>query len=397
MFTKNTLLAGAVAAAAAFLSAGAWAVDARGSVYGDIRYGLDYSDSSGPVSNGNDVGSDTDLRDLNSYIGIKASGEVGDVRVFGMYETYVSGEYAAILSFQSQRQLYAGVTTGVGTVAYGRMITDYAQAGIAVDPFYNTSLASANGGPAGTTSLSPGAVPPTFNSFGISPLFTGDTPVLATIGAGTQGQQLTYTTPSMMGVTVNSAVFFDRADDSQTTGEESHDYGIGAAWRGMGITAGVQFLQVNDEVGSGTFIGAAGTAGNGTGDATATRLHGSYAGSNFGFGLSAERIDLQGAGVTDEDYLFASGWFGVMRGTRLAASFGMVNEAVDVSTGASAEGTGTTLGVFHDVIENFTIHTGVTLLDLKDNDVSGPDAADDTFIVALGASYKFDLGFSNAK
>lgn len=387
MLKMSKLLAGAIGAAAAVVcSTGAFA-DSKGSVYGDIRYGLDYSDSSGPVSEGNDVGADTDLRDLNSFLGVKASSGQGDIRVFGVYETYVGGEYASILSFQSQRQLYAGVATPAGTVSYGRMFTEYAKTGIAIDPFVNTSLASANGGPAGTASISPGAFPPAFNSYGQSPLFTGEAPVLANLGGGIQGAQLAYDSPTFFGVTVNGAVFFDRNDDSPTNGEESHDYGLGFAWSGMGINAGVQWLQVNDEVGGGTFLGAGGNSGNGTGDATATRLHVGYSASRFGAALSAERIDLQGGGVLDEEYLFASGWFGVTQGTRIAASVGMTNET-------TFEGTGIQAGVFHDVIDNFTVNAGASWYDLHEDSTNSPGpAVDDTYIVALGASYKFDLGF----
>lgn len=395
MLKMSKLLAGAIGAAAAVVcSTGAFA-DSKGSVYGDIRYGLDFSDSSGPISSGNDVGADTDLRDLNSFFGVKASSGQGDIRVFGAYESYVGGEYGSILSFEAHRQLYAGVGTPFGTVAYGRMFTEYAKTGIAIDPFYNTSLASANGGAAGSASLFAGLAPPSFNSYGQSATLTGEAPMIGAIGAGVQSGQLAYETPTFFGVTMNGAVFFDRADDS-TTGEESHDYALGASWSGMGLNAGVQWLQMNDEVGAGTFIGACGTSGNGTCDATATRLHAGYSAPRFGIAASYELIDLQGFGgaeLPNEEYYFLSGWFGVTQGTRLAASVGMTNETLDPGTGNSAEGAGVQFGVFHDVIENFTVHAGGSWYDLKENDQSGPSAADDTYIAAVGASYKFDLGF----
>lgn len=391
MLKMSKLLAGAIGAAAAIFGSTGALADSKGSVSGDIRYGLDMSDSSGPVSDAADTGADTDLRDLNSYVGIKASTGQGDLRVFGVYETYVGAE-TSIASLESSRQLFAGVSTGLGTVSYGRMFTDYAKTGMAIDPFYNTALASANGGPAGTATIAPGTVPPTFTSFGLSPLFTGESPILGPIGAGVQPNQLSFESPNIFGLTLNGAVFFDRNDDSPTnagTGEESHDYGAGLAWNGMGITAGVQFLQVNDEVGGGTFLGALGNGGGATGDATATRLHASYAAQRFGVAISAERIDLQGAGILDEDYYYASGWFGVMPGTRIAASVGMTNET-------GFEGTGIQLGVFHDVIDNFTVHAGASMYDLHEDSVSGPGpAVDDSYIVAVGASYKFELAFSS--
>lgn len=397
MFTKSKLLAAAISAAAAVLcSTGAYAVDAKGSVYGDIRYGLDFSDSSGPVSLGNDVGADTDMRELNSFIGVKASGGVGDISVFGVYESYIDQNLQAFLQLEASRQVYAGVNTPIGTIAYGRMFTDYAKAGIAIDPFYNTSLASAFGGTAGSAVLFPGLGAPTYNSYGQSPMFTGETPFInGLLNAGVQGNQLTYTTPSFGGVTVNGGVFFDEADDSNTNGQEAHDYAFGTSVNLFGVKAGAQFLFVNDEVGQSAFIGAGGTNGSGNGDAMATRLHASYGGSNFGVGVSAERVDLQGAGAADEDYLFVSGWFGVTQGTRIAATWGMTNETLEPLNGSSAEGTGIQLGVFHDVIENFTVHAGGSMYDLKENDQSGTFNADDTYIVSVGASYKFDLGFTN--
>ena len=388
MLKMSKLLAGAIGAAAAIFGSTGALADSKGSVSGDIRYGLDMSDSSGPVSDAADTGADTDLRDLNSYVGIKASTGQGDIRVFGVYESYVGADFS-FLSLESSRQLFAGVSTGFGTVTYGRMFTDYAKSGIAIDPFYNTALASANGGVAGSAASAPG-FPPTFTSYGISPFFTGEAPYLGALGSGVQPNQLAYESPNLFGLTFNGAVFFDRNDDSPTnagTGQESHDYGAGLAWNGMGITAGVQFLQVNDEVGGGQFIGALGAGGGGNGDATATRLHASYAAQRFGVAISAERIDLQGAGILDEDYYFASGWFGVMPGTRVAASVGMTNET-------GFEGTGMQVGVFHDVMENFTVHAGASMYDLHEDSVSGPGSAvDDSWIAALGASYKFELGF----
>lgn len=391
MLNMSKLLAGAIGAAAAVFCSTAAFADSKGAVYGDIRYGLDYSDSSGPISNGNDVGPDTDLRDLNSFIGVKASSGQGDIRVFGAYETYVSGEYASILSFESQRQLYAGVATPFGTVTYGRMFTEYAKTGIALDPFYNTSLASGNGGAAGTNSLGTGVFPPGFTSYGLSPLWTGETPVLANLGAGVQAAQLAYESPTFFGATVNGMVLFDRNDDSATTGQENHDYGLGASWSGMGINAGVQWIQANDEVGAGTLLGACGTSGNGTCDSQATRVYAGYSAPRFGAAASYELIDLQG--TTNEEYYFLSGWFGVTQGTRVAASVGMNNETLDFATGGSSEGTGVQLGVFHDVIENFTVNAGASWYDLRDNDLSGTDNADDSWILAVGASYKFELGF----
>lgn len=399
MFTKSKLLAAAISAAAAVLcSTGAYAVDAKGSVYGDLRYGLDHSDSSGPNSDAADRGPDTDFRELNSFIGVKAAAGTADWSAFGAYESYVDG---ALLGADTSRQKYIGVNTPFGTVAWGTMLTDYAKAGLAVDPFYNTSLASGVGGPPGSAGfpLLGGINAYTLTSFGLSPFLTGDLPLNlqalgATIAGANQANQIAYTSPAMGGVTINAALFIDENDDSATgpTGGESHDYGLGASWSMMGIKAGVQWLQINDNVGAGSFFTTPTTLTVGSLDSDALRLTAGYSGSNFGVNVSAERIDhhtVSGGQFPDEEYMLVSGWFGVASGTRLAASYGRTNET-------GFEGNGVQFGVFHDIVESFTVHAGASMYDLTEDQISGPGpAVDDTVTFALGASYKFDLGFTN--
>jgi predicted porin len=397
MLTKSKQLAGAIigAAAAILCSSGAFAAEGKGSVFGDLRYGLDFSDSEGPVSDAADVGHDLDFRELNSYIGVKGSAGEGGWTAFGAYESYIEG---AVISADTSRQRYIGASSPFGTLTYGTMFTEYAKAGLAIDPFYNTSLANATGGVPGSVGLVAGGINAySLVSFGLSPLLTGDItvniPLLGVAGGGIQSNQIAYTSPTMFGTTVNAAVFIDEADDSATgaAGGESHDYAAGASFSMMGINAGVQYLQINDEVGFGTFASTPGNLGSGL-ESNAVRLHGGYAASNFGANLSVERVDhvtVGGGPAPDEEYLFLSGWFGVAKGIRLAGSVGMTNET-------GFEGTGVQFGVFHDVLENFTCHVGAAFYDLHEDQITGPGpAVDDTYVVAMGASYKFDLGFSS--
>lgn len=140
-----------------------------------------------------------------------------------------------------------------------------------------------------------------------------------------------------------------------------------------GITAGVQLLDINNAT---TWAIAD--------DSEAARVYGGYTANRFGVGVSVEKLNFGGTPV-DAEYYMASGWFGVTENTRLAASYGNENES-------GAEGDSLRLGVFHDVIDNFTIWAAALRFD-GDNAQSG--IVND--VVTLGASYKFDLGFSTAK
>jgi hypothetical protein len=397
MLKKSELLAGAVAAAAAVLSSGVIAADAKGAVYGDLRFGVDYSETSAPAS------ADTDFREPNGYVGAKGSVSQGGWSAFGVFEQYAD---AQAIGLDTPRQTYGGVTGPMGTISFGAMFTAYAKAGLAVDPFYNTSLASATGTAAGTTGVVVGPLNlgTTYVSFGQSPLLTGDLALNpALLGAssgrfgGIQENQLAYETPSIAGLTINAGVILDEADDSSAgpTPGEAHDYALGATWGMDGLSASVQYLQINDDTGLPTFATTPGSllavvAGGGF-ETDALRVTAGYATDQMGVAASYELVDhetLGGAPVPNEEYMLLSGWFGVAPGTRLVASWGRTDD-----TGFS--GDGIQVAVFHDVVQNLTVHAGGSFYDLHDDRITGATGTTpDAYIVAVGASYKFNLGFS---
>jgi hypothetical protein len=92
-----------------------------------------------------------------------------------------------------------------------------------------------------------------------------------------------------------------------------------------------------------------------------------------------ELVDLPGTALAN--YFMASGWYGVRDDTRIAISVGAEDDT-------PTRGDSLRAGVFYDVIENFTIwgagryynHSGAANADAN--------------VVTLGASYKFNLGFS---
>lgn len=369
MVTKSKLLAGAAAAAALMGSTAVMAgeLDAKGSVYGDVRYGFTYVNDDGFTT------AEDDLGDNGSFFGIKASTTVGDITAFGVYERVmdtddcvnpVTGSGTSSTSFcqgngDYVRQAFGGIRTALGTVTYGHQETQYSQMARRFDPFFNTGVSG---------SLGVGVFP----GFGAS--HGGSVMSAPTFTLGQTNNQLNYISPEIAGVTANLAYFSN--EDAGAT--EDPDMGIGVDFSMAGLKAGVQHLRIRSTMASTT----PNFAVNAGGETDLTAISVGYAQNRFGAGLLAERFDDRTNPALDGETLQLSGWFGVVQGTRIALAAGMTNEYF-------TEGRSVTVGVFHDVIDNFTAHVAATRLE-GDADSGTPDAE----AITLGASYKFDLGFN---
>lgn len=347
MLKMSKLLAGAIAAAAVCLSSGVSAAEMKGAAYADLRYGLDYFEDSNSTNP-----SDVNFENHGSFWGVKGSASQGGLTAFGAYERWLDADAQAAIDIV--RQSYAGLMTEFGTVQYGTFATAYMESGRKLDPFYATGAAGV-GQP--TATIWGG------QSHGMS--FLANDAVSSFFGGGFAPNQLAYTTPSLFGATGNVAVFFDDGAGEN----EQNDYAAGLEWAGMGITAGVQYLEDNNDGTVNTNLGLGENQ-------EALRLYGGYAAQRFGANVSAERLDLIGA--NDADFLMVSGWFGVLPGTRVAASAGMENET-------GAEGQSFRVGVFHDVMDNFTTH--VVYRNYNNTDATLPDDQ----VISVGASFKFEL------
>jgi hypothetical protein len=371
MLRNSKLLASAMAAAAACFASWASAAELKAAAYTDLRYGLDYfndAHSTNPA--------DVNFDNHGSYWGVKGSAEQGGVTAFGAYERWLDAD--TIAGIDLARQAYAGVKGVWGVAQYGTFATAYMETGRKLDPFFATGAAGV-GQPSFTIAGG--------QSHGLSNL-TADrvTTLFGGGGGGFAPNQLAYTTPGLFGVTANVAVFFDDSAGANTR----DDFAAGVEFSEWGITAGLQYLDANNDT---TTIGppAAPPAGN-TGlpeDQEAYRLYAGYAQKLFGVGVSAERIDRNlNSGPTpaddDQDYLMVSGWFGVLEGTRIAASYGLENETV-------SEGDSLRFGIFHDMLDNFTTHVAYRRF-------NGTTAgALDDQVVTLGASFKFELSGSTTR
>lgn len=349
MLKKSLLLASAAASIAASVAAPAHAAEVRAAAYADLRYGIDYFDDKASSP-------DVNFDNHGSYFGAKGSAEQGGIVAFGGYERWLDAD-ATNGNYDLARQAYAGVKTAYGTLEFGTFGTAYMEAGRKLDPFYATAAAGV-GRPVG---LAFGG-----QSHGQSALAgDGNANSIATAatigGAGFVANQLAYTSPALFGVTLNAAVMFD----DNTTTAAADDFAGGVEWNQWGITAGAQVIDAN-------------AANTNTGLAAGTeayRGYASYAAKSFGGGVSAERIDLPSA--HNQDYIMASGWYGVMDGLRAVASYGLENET-------AAEGTSFRVGAFYDVLDNFTTH-------IVYRNFNGKGAVPDDQVVSIGATFKFEL------
>lgn len=349
MIKKSLLLATAAAAAAASFAAPVSAADVKAAAYADLRYGIDYFNDKNSAAP-----SDINFDNHGSYWGFKGSTEQSGIVAFGGYERWLDANVTNS-GYDLARQAYGGVKTAYGTLQFGTFGTAYMESGRKIDPFYATAAAG-TGRPSATFAGG--------QSHGLSGLAAdGNASTSPTGGAGFVANQLAYTSPTLFGVTVNGAVMFDH----DTTKGAADDFAGGVEFNSWGITAGVQYLDAN------SLSGNTGLA-NGT---EAYRAYGGFNQKRFGANVSAEKIDRR-AGLIDQSYLMASGWFGVMEGTRVAASYGMENET-------AAEGSSLRVGLFYDLLDNFTTH--VVYRSFNSTKKGGSDDQ----VISLGATYRFEL------
>lgn len=336
----------ATAALAAVMAAPASALETRGALYGDLRLSLDFTED----------GDDHTFTatDNQSIWGLKFSTERGGVRVFGAYERFIDADEPAVpgTPVEVTRLAYLGLASQCGTIKFGRHATTYSEVGRKLDPFYNTTVSGTD------DALAAGSLAGGGNSHGTATGFNADA-----FGNAYVADHLAYESPALFGVRGNVALILDESG----TGDQDHDYGAGLEYAGDGVTAGAQFLDVN---GANALTWGA--------DLEAARFYAGYAQPRFGAGVSWERIDLPG--TVTQNYLLVSGWYGLRDDTRIAVSVGAEDDT-------PTEGDSLRAGLFHDVIENFTVWVAGRYYNRSDS------TALDANVVTLGASYKFSLGF----
>ena len=314
----------------------ATAQEASTELYGAFRYSYNHADP----------GDSTHWASANnaSRLGVRGELSDGGLTAFFDLQTGVNIDAETIGGAFTQRYYFAGVRGGFGTVSIGRQSTAYKMAGLRMDPFYDSSTLSAGGG-VPTTGLFAGA------SFGLSNLTNGFA-----------DRTLSYTSPSLGGITANAAAYIDTDSD--------HDYGLGIGYRAHGIDAGVQYHEVD----------AGRTWASTLGVDHAVRGHAGFARQGvFSLGTSLERVEA----VTGEtqDFLYAAGTVNVTPRVALAGGVGHVEDSGAVQPVA---GTAFHTGVFFSLFPQMRLHALFSHLDAA----AGPDRAN----LGAGLTYQFVLG-----
>lgn len=312
------------------------AQEASTELYGDFRYSYNHADP----------GDSTHWASANNASRLGVRGELSDGGLTAFYDlqTGVNIDAETIGGAFTQRYYFAGVRGGFGAITIGRQSTAYKMAGLRKDPFYDSSTLSAGGG-VPTTGLFAGA------SFGLSNLTNGFA-----------DRTLSYTSPSLGGITANAAAYIDTDSD--------HDYGLGIGYRAHGFDAGVQYHEVD----------AGRTWASTLGVDHAVRGHAGYARPGvWSVGTSFERVEA----VTGEtqDFLFAAGTVNVTPRVAMAAGVGHVEDSGGVQPVA---GTALHTGVFFSLFQQVRLHALFSRLDAA----TGPDRAN----LGVGLSYQFVLG-----
>ena len=305
---------------------------------GTFAGSVSYSDS-------DTVGSDLDVDNNGSNIGLFASAQEQGIRAFVNYERGFDRYSPTSTNTEDRdfvREFFGGVThADYGTLSLGRMSTAYKRAGMRVDPFYDTSLSGFNG-----LLSNEGA------SFGLSNLTNGFT-----------SNTLAYASPAFGNWSGNAALYAN--DNGSNQGDDDNDFGVGGTYEDLdgGWQAGAQYLDVNGNVVFGFPVPGG----------QALRVHGSYGVETWSLGASAEIVDIDGG--DKREYLFLSGTYQWSEKIQLAAAVGSTKDT-------PFDGEAITAGAFYEVFKNFNTYAGVRFATLD---------AEDTLAIATGLRYSFEV------
>lgn len=290
-------------------------------------------------------GSDFDVENNASSIGLFGSAQEGGIRAFVNYERGFDRFNNTSTNTEDRdfvREFFGGVThADYGTVTLGRQSTAYKRSGVRIDPFYDTSLTGIN-----ERFANEGA------SFGLSNLTNGFT-----------SNTLAYASPAFGNWSGNVAVYAN--DNGSAQGDNDNDFGIGGTYEDIdaGYHVGAQYLDVNGNVVFGFPVPGG----------QALRVSGGYGQNNWSLGASAEIVDIDAG--DKRKYLFVSGTYQWNADLQLAAAVGSTKDT-------PFDGEAITLGAFYEVFKNFNTYAGLKFAMLD---------PDDTMTIATGLRYSFEV------
>jgi len=310
---KKILLSAAIAAS--FMAPMAAMADTK--VYGAIRTSALIAGEQG----GADLGG---LVNNASRLGVKGSyGDEGGLTGFFNVQGGLDTDTGGGTGFTS-RFAMAGVKGGFGTVLVGRASSPYKMAGLKLDPFYDTSAGTKNGG----------------SNFGLSSLTNG-----------WLNNVVGYVSPKLGGAfTINLVAVLNKDDTPGAGGDNLFNPGV--TYSSNGITAAVQHIT----------------------ELEATRLSLGYKAGPMSAGVSYE--DNAG-GIDGADAVYLAGSYKMGKST-LAASYGEIDGTGLGATGFNTQGTGFSLGLFQKIAPKTTV-TAI----YSDVDADANSADRDQFSVGL--------------
>lgn len=327
-------------------------------LYGQLRYSFNSIDEDkGTDATGADIGIDgLSGEDNISLFGLK--GSYGDtIKAFFHLQTQAFADSSLNVGSGvnteafKQRFFFGGLDGPFGKLAYGRMTNAYKFDGFALDPFYNYSHVSAVG---------------SFNA-------GGATYGLSAATNGFSDNALQYVSPSLAGLKVQGGVYLDDSN------EDNHGYSAGLSYGGVkGLKVGLVYA-ANE--------GAVTQAGIDK-DGSAYRGYVTYKVNDLvKLGLSVEDVDT--TATDDAFYTYLTGSVAVPTiDTEFSASFGMVDDG-------PAEGWGTTLGAWYNVVTNTKLFALMSYSDITVDEryvnIESGIVDRQPLVISIGAQHKFSL------
>jgi hypothetical protein len=336
---------------------------------GTIGFSASYFDT--------DVSDNTTLHNNASRIGLFASASEGGIKGFIRYERGMDiynpdSNGRNSMSDDYVREFFAGVETAYGTVAIGRMRSDYARAGERVDPFYDTSVTGFTGLPG--TAQGQGA------NYGQSNLSNGFSDRVINLRSANYG-----------GLQFNAAIFADSAESND------HDYGLGVTYRGQLIEGqpfevSVQALEIRNMAVSGVPFNDDASVGGSPGKSTNVRVSAIYEIAGVTLGGSYERVDVD-AERRERHYSALSATFGLTERLRLAGTLSRLDFPTSGGTTVPPliSGYGATVGAFYSFSNALNSYAAVRYIDFDDAPAIPNGSTSDSLGVAVGLSYSFDI------
>jgi predicted porin len=289
---NKKLLTAAIGAALA--AAPMFAANAAPTVYGRLHLSVDTFDNGGTDAPGNKA-SGWNISSNSSRFGVKGSDDLGG-GLQGIYQVEL-GYNADEATTISQRNTYAGLAGGFGTILAGRHDTPYKLATLKLDPFgdtvgdYNGIIGAANGANAYDLRVDNAIayISPNFGGFSIAAAYTQGPAALA--GASPQANGA----DSQDFTAISAYAMYDKGPLFISVAYESHN--------------------VDDALGA-----------NLSGDSMKVGL--GFSGDVFGVGLVYETMSHDNStNVQNRDAYWGTGWFKLGGNDKLAIAYGQANDS----------------------------------------------------------------------